>query len=95
MKKLAYNSTLKKQKTWHLIPSLQGKEREKMEAMTDFLFLGSKFTVGGDCSHEIKRHMLSGRKTMTNLDSILKSRDITLLTKVHLAKAISSSHARM
>ena len=53
----------------------------------DFTFLGSKITVGGDCSHEIKRHLLLGRKAMTNLDSILKSRDITLLTKVHLVKA--------
>ena len=56
--------------------------------MTDFIFLGSKITVGGDCSHEIKRCLLLGRKIMTNLDSILKSRDITLLTKVDLVKAI-------
>ena len=54
--------------------------------MTDFIFLGSKITADGDCSHEIKRHLLLGRKAMTNLDSILKSRDITLLTKVHLVK---------
>ena len=53
-----------------------------METMTDFLFLGSKITAGGDCSHEVKRHLLLGRTAMTNLDSILKSRDITLLTKV-------------
>ena len=59
---------------------------ETME--TDFIFLGSKITVGGDCSHEIKRHLLLERKTMTNLDSILKSRDITLSTKVHLLKAM-------
>ena len=57
---------------------------EKVEAVTDFILLGSKITVDGDCSHEIKRHLLFGRKVMTNLDSILKSRDITLLTKVHL-----------
>ena len=56
--------------------------------MTDFIFLGSKITVDGDCSHEIKRHLLLGRKVMTNLDSILKSRDITLPTKVRLVKAV-------
>ena len=58
-----------------------------METVTDFIFLGSKITVDGDCSHEIKRHLLLGRKAMTNQDSILKSRDITLLTKVCLVKA--------
>ena len=61
---------------------------ETMEIVTDFSFLGSKITADGDCSHEIKRHLLLGRKAMTNLDSILKSRDITLPTKVHLVKAI-------
>ena len=59
-----------------------------MEAVTDFIFLGSKVTADGDCSHEIKRRLLFGRKAMTNLDSILKSRDITLLTNVHVVKAI-------
>ena len=59
-----------------------------MEAMTDFIFLGSKITAHSDCSHEIKRHLLLGRKAMTNLDSVLKSRNITLLTKVHIIKAI-------
>ena len=59
---------------------------ETMETVTDFIFLGSKITADGDCSHEIKRHLLLGRKAMTNLDSILKSRDITLQTKVHLVK---------
>ena len=54
----------------------------------DFIFLGSKITAGGDCSHETKRHLLLGRKAMINLDSILKSRDMTLLTKVHLVKAM-------
>ena len=63
-------------------------EGKKVEAVTDFLFLGSKITADGDCSHEIKRHLLLGRKAMTNLDSILKSRDITLLTNVHIVKAI-------
>ena len=57
-------------------------EREKVERVTDFIFLGSKITVDGDCSHEIKRHLLLGRKVMTILDSVLKSRDVTLLTKV-------------
>ena len=61
---------------------------ETMETVTDFIFLGSKITADGDCSHEIKRHLLLGRKAMTNLDSIIKSRDITLLTKVHLVKAM-------
>ena len=55
-----------------------------METVTDFIFLGSKITVDGDCSHEMKRHLLLGRKAMTSLDSILKSRDITLPTKVHI-----------
>ena len=61
---------------------------EKMETVTDFIFLGSKITMDGDCHHEIKRHLLLGRKAMTNLDSILKNRDITLLTKVHRVKAM-------
>ena len=61
---------------------------ETVETVTDFIFLGSKITADGDCSHEIKRHLLLGRKVMTNPDSMLKSRDITLPTKVHLVKAI-------
>ena len=61
---------------------------ETMEIVTDFIFLGSKITADGDCSHEIKRRLLPGRKAMTNLDSIFKSRDITLPTKVHLVKAM-------
>ena len=61
---------------------------ETMEILTDFLGGGSKITADGDCSHEIKRCLLLGRKAMTNLDSLLKSRDITLLTKVHLVKAM-------
>ena len=61
---------------------------ESMETVTDFLFLGSKIIGDGDCSHEIKRHLLLGRKALINLDSLLKSRDITLLTKVHLVKAM-------
>ena len=59
-----------------------------METVTDFIFLGSKITADGDCSHEIKRCLLLERKAMTNLDSVLKSRDITLLTKVHIVKAM-------
>ena len=61
---------------------------ETVETVTDFIFLGSKITAGGDCSHEMKRHLLLGRKAMTNLHSILKSRDITLPTKVHIVKAM-------
>ena len=61
---------------------------EKMKTVTDFIFLGSKITVDCDCSHGIQRHLLLGRKAMRNLDSILKSRDITLLTKVHIVKAM-------
>ena len=67
--------------SWHL-------EGAKVEAVTDFIFLGSKITADGDCSHEIERCLLLGRKAMTNLDSILKSRDITLPTKVHPVKAV-------
>ena len=61
---------------------------ETVETVSDFIFLDSKITADGDCSHEIKRHLLLGRKVMINLESILKSRDITLLTKVHLVKAM-------
>ena len=61
---------------------------ETVETVSDFIFWGSKITTDGDCSHEIKRHLLLGRKVMTNLDSIFKSRDITFLTKVHLVKAM-------
>ena len=64
------------------------KDGETMETVTDFIFLGSQITADGDCSHEIKRCLLLGRKVMTNLDSISKSRDITLPTKVHLVKAM-------
>ena len=63
-------------------------EGETIETMTNFIFLGFKITADGDCSHEIKRHLLLGRKAMTSIDGILKSRDITLLTKVHLVKAL-------
>ena len=69
------------------IPSWQI-DGETMETVTDFIFLGSEITEDGDCSHEVKRHLLLGRKAMTNLDSILKSRHITLPTKVHIIKAM-------
>ena len=65
-----------------------GSLQEEVETVADFIFWGSTITADGDCSHEIKRHLLLGRKVMTNLDSILKSRDITLPTKVHLVKAV-------
>ena len=61
---------------------------ETVETVTEFIFLGSKITADGDCNHEIKRRLLLGRKAMTNIDKILKSRDITLLTKIHLVKAM-------
>ena len=64
------------------------RDGETMETVADFIFLGSRITADGDCSHEINRHLLLGRKAMTNLDSISKSRDITLPTKVHLVKAM-------
>ena len=89
MKNLTSNSRFKKTKimTSGPITSWQ-REREKVEAVTDFIFLGSKVTAYRDCSHEIKRHLLLGRKAMTNLNRILKSRDITLLTKVWLVQAM-------
>ena len=72
---------------YHSITSWQI-DGETMETVTDFIFLGSKITADGDCRHEVKRSLLLGRKAMTNLGSILKSRDITLPTKVHLVKAV-------
>ena len=68
---------------------------EKMETVADFIFLGSKIIADGACSHEIKRHLLLGRKGMTNLDRVLKSRDITLLTKVHVVKAYGFPSSRV
>ena len=72
-------------------------EEGKVKVVTDFLFLGSKIPVDGDCSHEIRRQLLLGRKAMTNLDSVLKSKDVTLLTKVPMVKSMtfSSSHVQM
>ena len=75
--------------SWHPVPSLHGKiVGETMETVTEFILGGSKIIADGDCSHEIKRCLLLGRKAMTNIDSILKSRNITLPTKVHLVKAM-------
>ena len=81
--------SVQKMKIIASVPTTLGQiDGEKMKIVTGFIFLGSKITIDGDCSHEIKRWLLHGRKAMTNLDSILKSRDITLLTKVHLVKAM-------
>ena len=77
----------KKWRSWHTVPALHGKW-ETMETVIDFIFWGSKITADGDCSHEIKRCLLLGRKAMTNLDSVLKSRDVTLLTKIYIDKAM-------
>ena len=85
---LAENATFKKLRSWHLVPSLHDKQMGKWWKQWQTIFLGSKITTDGDCSHEIKRHLLFGRKAMINLDSILKSRDITLPTKLHLVKAV-------
>ena len=80
--------TFRKLRSWHPVPSLHGIDGETVETVADFIFVGSKITADGDCSHEIKKLLLLRRKVMTNLDSILKSRDITLPTKVHLVKAM-------
>ena len=80
---------MRKRRSWHLVPSLHKKiDGETVETALDFILGGSKMTADGDCSHEIKRHLLLGRKVMTNLDSIFKSRNITLPTKVRLVKAM-------
>ena len=95
--KVGLKFNIQKWRSWHLVPSLMT-NGETMETVTDFIFLGSKITVDGDCSHEIKRRLLLGRKAMTNLDSILKSRNITLPTKVHLSSqgyGFSSGHVWM
>ena len=89
VKKLAYNSTFRKLRSCHPGPITSWQiDGETMEIVTDFIFWGSKIIADGDYSHEIKRRLLLRRKVMTNLDSILKSRDITLSTKVHLVKAM-------
>ena len=87
-KKVGLKLKIQKTKIMTSSPNTSWQEDgEKVEAVTDFLFLGSKITADGDCSHEIKRRLFLGRRVMTNLDSILKSRDIALPTKVHLVKA--------
>ena len=86
---MALSATFRKLRSWHLIPSASWqRDGRTVETVSDFIFLGSKITAGGDCSHEIKRRLLLGRKVMTKLESILKSRDITLPTKVCLVKAM-------
>ena len=80
---------IQKVRSWHLVPLLHYKQmKEKVETVTDFIFLGSKITVDGKCSYEIKTRLPLGRKVMTNLDSALKSRDIALPTKVHIIKSM-------
>ena len=89
MKKLALKLNIQKTKIMASGPITSWQiDGETMETVTDFIFLGSKVTADGDCSHEIKRHLLLGRKAMTNLNSILKSRDLTLPTKVCIVKAM-------
>ena len=92
--KVGLKLNIRKRRSWHLVPSLHGKQMGK-QWLT--IFEGSKITADGDCSHEIKRRLLLGRKVMTNLDSILKVRDITLPTKISLVKAMvfSSGHVWM
>ena len=87
-KKLAYNSTFRKLRSWNLVPSVHGKYMGKQWKQYQTILGGSKITADGDCSHEIKRRLLLGRKVMTNPDNTLKSRDITLPTKVCLVKAM-------
>ena len=87
--KVGLKLSIQKTKIMASIPTTSRQiDEETMVTVTDFIFLGSKITADGDCSHEIKRCLLLGRKVMTNLDSILKSRDMTLSTKVHLVKAM-------
>ena len=98
MKKIGLKLNIQKTKIMASGPiTSQQIDGEMVETVTDFIYLGSQITADGDCSHEIIRHLLLGRKVMTNLDSILKSRDITLLTKVCIVKAMvfSSSHVGM
>ena len=87
--KLASNSTFKKMNIMASSPITSWQiDGETIKTVTDFIFLGSKITADGDCSHEIKRHLLLGRKAMTNLDGVLKNTDITLLTKIRIVKAM-------
>ena len=86
--KVGLKLNIQKRRSWYPVPSLHGKYGETVETESDFIFGGSKITADGDYSHEIKRHLLLGRKVMTNLESILKSRHVTLPTKVHLVTAM-------
>ena len=86
--KVCLKLNIQKTKIRHLVPLLHDKQMEKQCKLADFMFWGSKIIADGDCSHEIKRRLLLGRKVMTNLDSVLKGRDITLMTKFHLVKAM-------
>ena len=86
--KVGLKLTIQKLRSWHLVPSLHGKQMGKEWKQWLTIFLSSKITADGDCSHEIKRRLLLRRRVMTNIDSILKSRDITLSTKVHLVKVM-------
>ena len=85
----ALKFNIQKLRSWYLVPSLYDKYEEKMETVTGFIFLGSKIIEDRDCSHENRRRLLLGRKALTKLDSVLKSRDITLLTKVCIVKAMA------
>ena len=88
-KKIGLKLNIQKTKIMASSPNTSGHiDGEKVETVTDLIFLGSKVTADSDCSHEIKTHLLLGRKAMTNLDSVLKSRDTTLPTKVHIVKAM-------
>ena len=91
-KKAGLKLNIQKTRSWHLIPSRASlswqRDGETMETVTDFIFLGSKITSDGECSREIKRSLLLGRKAMTNLDRVLQSRDVILLTKVHIIRAM-------
>ena len=88
-KKVGLKLNIQKTKIMASGPITSGQiDGETMDIVTDFIFLGSQITADGDCSHEIKRHLLLGRKAMINLDNVLKNRDITLLTNIHLVKAM-------
>ena len=85
---MASNSTFRKLRSWNLVPSIHANRWGTVETVTDFILLGSKITANGDCSHEIRISLLLGGKAMTNLDSTLKGRDITLPTKAHIVKSM-------
>ena len=95
--KIVLKLNIKKTKIMASSPITSWQIGDTVETLTDFILLGSKVTEDGDCSHEMKRHLLLGRKAMTNLDSLLKRRDIILPTKIHIVKAMvfSSSHVQM